>query len=237
MDLDVVEHLCYRIANTPIRKYPFPHQVVESVFPDAYYARLLASLPPTAAYRPLHDPGTAPAGKEYPERLVCHVAEAAETGSAAVREFWTDLNRWLTSVRFHDFLVAQYDPHAAARFGAGAALNTKVSTRLVRDFSRYAIGPHTDSPSKLISLLFYLPRDESMRHLGTSLYAPVDPAFRCPGSKHHDFAAFRRIAAVPYVPNTLFLFFKTDRAFHGVEPIEDANIERNLLLYNISVRA
>jgi hypothetical protein len=33
----------------------------------------------------------------------------------------------------------------------------------------------------------------------------------------------------------LFVFFRTDQSFHGVEPIHDENVERNLLLYNIYV--
>jgi hypothetical protein len=39
-----------------------------------------------------------------------------------------------------------------------------------------------------------------------------------------------------YRPNTLFAFFKTDRAFHGVDRISDANVVRDLLLYNLYVR-
>jgi hypothetical protein len=38
-----------------------------------------------------------------------------------------------------------------------------------------------------------------------------------------------------YRPNTLFAFFKTERAFHGVDPIADAEVVRDLLLYNIYV--
>jgi hypothetical protein len=107
--------------------------------------------------------------------------------------------------------------------------------RLVRDFTNYAISPHTDKPSKLISLLFYLPADASMRHLGTSIYAPNDPEFRCDGTAHYRFEDFKRAAAMDYVPNALFAFLRTDQAFHGVPKIGDANIERDVLLYNIYV--
>jgi len=39
-----------------------------------------------------------------------------------------------------------------------------------------------------------------------------------------------------YLPNALFAFLKTDFSFHGVEPIRERDIERNLLLYNIYLR-
>lgn len=91
-------------------------------------------------------------------------------------------------------------------------------------------------PSKLVSLLFYLPRDTTLQHLGTSVYLPLDPAMRCEGTARHRFDRFRRIATMPFVPNALLGFLKTDQSFHGVEAIEDQEIERNLLLYNIYVR-
>ena len=122
------------------------------------------------------------------------------------------------------------------RVGADSALDYEIDCRLVRDFSNYAITPHTDTPKKLVSLLFYLPEDESMKALGTSLYAPIDPNFRCEGRKHHAFGAFKRITTMPYLPNTLFGFFKTDNAFHGVERIEMPRIQRDSVLYNIYVR-
>jgi hypothetical protein len=33
----VEEHVCYQVANAPIRDYPYPHIYVESVFPPDFY--------------------------------------------------------------------------------------------------------------------------------------------------------------------------------------------------------
>jgi hypothetical protein len=41
---------------------------------------------------------------------------------------------------------------------------------------------------------------------------------------------------MPFAPNSLFAFFKTDNSFHGVEPVLDADTRRWLLLYDIYVR-
>jgi hypothetical protein len=38
-----------------------------------------------------------------------------------------------------------------------------------------------------------------------------------------------------YKPNTLFAFIKNDRSFHGVEPIGDQAVLRDILLYDIRV--
>ncbi|MFP6756765.1 MAG: hypothetical protein VCC99_00895 [Alphaproteobacteria bacterium] len=40
---------------------------------------------------------------------------------------------------------------------------------------------------------------------------------------------------MPYRPNSLFGFLKTDLSFHGVEPIEDEDIARDVILYDICV--
>ena len=38
---------------------------------------------------------------------------------------------------------------------------------------------------------------------------------------------------LPYVPNALFAFMKTPNSFHGVEPIEEPEVRRDLLLYDL----
>ena len=236
MSFDVEGYVRYRIANTPILSYPFPHQFVTSVFPEDYYAQLVAALPPTEAYRPLAQSGTVSQSDAYAERFACDLVDAEEReAERSEGHVLADLAGWLMGKSFRDFLLRLYQRHIVKRFGTDAGMRTDIDGRLIRDFSHYAIGPHTDKAQKLVSLLFYLPHDSSMQHLGTSIYAHLDPSFRCPGGPHYEFTNFRRVATMPYVPNSLFLFFKTDRAFHGVEPIQDENVERNLLLYNIYV--
>lgn len=108
----------------------------------------------------------------------------------------------------------------------------RADTRFVRDGEGYAIGPHTDGWNKVVSLLFYLPRDESDRDLGTSVYEPLQPGFICNGETHHPFDRFRRVWTAPFVPNSMFGFVRTGNSFHGVERVARP-VERNVLLYNI----
>jgi hypothetical protein len=89
----------------------------------------------------------------------------------------------------------------------------------------------------VISLLFYLPEDDTRPHLGTSVYIPKDGQFRCPGGPHHSFDGFERVYAMPYVPNTLFAFPKNDHCFHAVEPIVEPGVRRDLLLYDITIES
>ena len=42
-----------------------------------------------------------------------------------------------------------------------------------RDFTKYNLGVHTDTVGKLMSFLFYIPKDNTLSNIGTSLYKPI----------------------------------------------------------------
>ena len=134
-------------------------------------------------------------------------------------------------------VFGKFGPLIQARFQGQPGVEFYDEALLVRDSQNYALGPHTDSPLKVISFLFYLPADDAQAHLGTSIYVPKDRQFTCPGGPHYPFDRFDRMLTMPYLPNTLFAFLKTPNAFHGVEPVNDAGAQRNLLLYDVRIRS
>jgi hypothetical protein len=170
----------------------------------------------------------------YPERYILDPGKfAAQHPESPQAPFWRDFAGWIGGAAFPQLLLAKFQAHMDARFGAGASCRITQDINLLRDFTNYSIGPHTDSPHKMVSLLFYFPRDDGMQHLGTSIFEPVDPAFTSDGTGHFPFADFRKVYTAPYRPNSLFGFFKTHDSWHGVEPIGDQRVERNLMAYNI----
>jgi hypothetical protein len=235
MSLDVEQFVTYQIANAPVLAYPFPHFYVHPVFPEEFFAALRARMPGAQGYVRLDETGTVPKGS-YPERFVCSLTDLEEEEfQADAGGFWAGFNQWIGGAAFARLIMFKFREGIAERFGSGNELRTTTDLRLVRDITNYSISPHTDSPRKLVSLLFYLPADESMLDLGTSIYAPKDPALRCEGNGHHPFEGFKKVATMPYRPNSLFAFLKTDQAFHGVDRIEREQVTRDLLLYNIYV--
>jgi len=236
MSFDVEQFLHYRIANAQVLNYPFPHFYVPEVFPRQCYEELIATLPEQRYYKRLDETGTVPKGA-YPERFVCDLGDArrAELERDKHSGLWSDLVRVFQGPEFAHRVLTCFSDAVARRFGQNSELDFKLECRLVRDFSNYAISPHTDSPSKLVSLLFYMPPDDSMEELGTSIFVPKDPSFRCEGRSHHPFSLFKKVMTAPYLPNSLLGFFKTDNAFHGVERIERPRTQRDSILYNIYV--
>ena len=245
MAFDVEEFVHYQIANTPVRSYPYPHFYVQPVFPEAYYRRVLETMPDTEALTPINEFGTvgridkktgqmvkSPFEPRYLAELpVLEAEEQAAFGSGS--DTWHSLSSWLLGERFRNLIIGKFMAPIRARFGADARLVTTVEARFVRDMTDYSIKPHTDTPKKLVSLLFYLPPDDRLQALGTSVYVPKDPAFRCNGENRYPFEQFNKVMTAGFLPNSLFGFLKSDQAFHGVEVIKQPEIERNLLLYNI----
>ena len=237
MNPAVEEHVIYQLANAPLRPYPFPHLYVESIFPPEYYAELRDNWPSASRLTTLDTMGRVPAGA-YPERFVMPLKQSKINALPDdAREFWAGFEqRILGSTRFLYAAMDKFEPYLRKRFGAEfETTHFSHEALIVRDHSNYKLGPHTDSPRKVLSFLFYCPDDDSYSHLGTSIYTPVDPSFRCPGGPHHPFARFHKVTTMEYKPNTLFAFVKTDNAFHGVDPIRDADVLRDLILYDIQV--
>lgn len=233
------EHVIYTIANAPLRTYPFPHLYVDSIFPPDYYAELRRNWPNASQFVTLESTGRVPKGA-YPERFFMPLSnEAVGKLPEESQAFWTEFATWmLVSDRLLGAVLDKFEPFVRARFDQPLEdVEFSHEVLVVRDHSNYKLGPHTDAPHRVLSLLFYCPDDLAYSHLGTSLYTPIDPAFRCAGGPHYPHDWFRRVATMEYKPNTLFAFLKTDQSFHGVEPIRDADVLRDLILYDIRTNA
>jgi len=109
-----------------------------------------------------------------------------------------------------------------------------MSTSLVKDLSKYELGVHTDSPSKFLTFLFYIPNNDNLSNLGTALYQPKEKNFHLKNkvSNHYSIKDFELVKKVDFLPNTLFIFPRTNYSYHGVQRINVDGAERNLLLLN-----
>jgi len=196
-----------KINKAKVMKYPTPYIFIENIFPEELYQDILSNLPDN--YVSIE---TVRQLKGYKERLV----------SIPESFFWKDLDSKLRTGFIRNALCTKF----------GVSNDFIDETLLIRDLTGYKIGPHTDSLAKVISALFYLPSDESQLEAGTSLYLPKDKNFRCVGGPHHKFEYFDKITTVPFKPNSLFAFLKTDTSFHGVE-LYTGSKPRDVLLYDI----
>jgi hypothetical protein len=230
---DAELQLAYKFGNMPFSMFPCPHFYIPDVFPADFYQQLQENLPAPSSMQPIEEVRNL---KGYKERFVLGLdPRGLATLPADKQSFWADFASWLVGSRFRSLVLRKFQPYINQRFAGKGAVEFSDEALLVQDITDYRLGPHTDSPRKVVTMLFYLPADDSQSHLGTSLYLPNVPDFTCPGGPHHDRKSFSLLHTNPFMPNSLFAFFKTDNSFHGVEAIADPDCRRWLLLYDIYV--
>lgn len=178
------------------------------MFPEEFYSRLLTALK-AKTYEPLGQFGhrfwADPAGTPV-EDFDADILVAALVG--------------YFSKQFYDRFPNQDRPRLRGEF------------RFIRDEEAYKIGPHTDAPNKVVSLLFYLPENDEDSDLGTGVYIPNDRVKMCYGGPHYKFEEFTEVFRAPMVRNSCFGFWKTGHSWHGVQQIS-RKIQRDVLLFNI----
>lgn len=228
-------HMAYKITNANIQMFPYPHIYLENIFPQDFYQKILDNLPHPQLMQPIE---AVRAVKGYKERFVLELREQALASLPEQKSiFWKEIKRMLVDdSRFGNLVFSKFEPFISKRFAGKQNLRFYSESLLVEDTTNYALGPHTDSPRKVVTLLFYLPADNSQAHLGTSIYVPNDPDFTCAGGPHHGRDGFTRVHTNPFLPNSMFAFVKSDHSFHGVERLLDPDSRRWLLLYDIYVQ-
>ncbi len=234
MSSAVEAHVLSRIGRATVVREPFAHCVIDDIFPAEFYEDIIDHWPGESAWLPLGESGRVSRDR-YRERMVVLMDQAGFARlDPARRAFWSQsVGDWLLGAGLRRLLLAKFEGDLRDGGFASSLEETAGDALIVSDRTDYAIGPHTDAQHRVASLLFYLPEDSAFKRFGTSFYRPREPSFRCRGGPHYDFAAFERTATIDFVPNRLVVFPKSDRCFHGVEPVTLPGIERRLMIYNI----
>ena len=103
MFLDAELHLAYKIANTPILNFPFPHMYVENIFPDDFYSKIQENLLEQKEMTSLADNDTDNYGLAgYKERFIVDLAkeEAMSKVQKEKQKFLSELGEIFTKGTF-----------------------------------------------------------------------------------------------------------------------------------------
>ncbi len=207
---------------------PFHHITFRHCFPDDCYRRILEAMPSADDYRPmsgrskgndLHD------GK--PTRVKIDLfPEYVRALPQRRRAVWGDVGRALCAPRLQAAFVERLAPGLERRFGPDyAKVDLFPIPVLTRDITGYHIAPHTDTHWKGITVLLFLPRDESIKHVGTVVHA------RAPDG------SLQRTGQVDFAPNTGFAFAVGDDTWHSVDPVGPEVATRDLIILQYFVDA
>ncbi len=112
-------------------------------------------------------------------------------------------------------------PGLERRFGAGyGRVGMYCFPVLTRDLPGYRIGVHADTPWKGMTIQIYLPRDNSIEHMGT--------VFHKGGSAGSIYPVCTRM---PFSPNSGYAFAVAEDTFHSVDTLgEEVQTRDSILL-------
>jgi len=228
------KHLWRAISAARIEHSPFAHAFVGGAFPEPYYCDMLRYFPDSDA---LVSNSQAGRGNQLQARFVFEIKDDyLDSLPELQRKFWHKLGTWILGKELRTCVLDKFSEQVGVRFPHSRSVDFYSDAVLVEDHTTHSMGPHTDHPRKAVTLLFYLPTDQSQFHMGTSIFMPKDRTFECSGLAHHSFEKFDEVRSFPFVPNALFMFAKTGNSFHGLAPVVDPNARRRLLMLNINVR-
>lgn len=217
----VHEYVVDRINKSVIESFPYPYIIIDNIFPDNLYKLLLKNSISNTSL--LNLKAMKRVGSGYSDsRSVLNLEPHMPKLDNGIKDFWENFAKYM-HYHFQSMIMKKFKL---------SMKNSKGDLLYTRDTKNYSLGPHTDKITKLLTCLIYLPADNTNVNLGTSIYTPKDDNFRCIGGPHHKHENFNLYKTVDYIPNRMFCFLKTDKSFHGVEPI-DIEVERNLLIFDI----
>ena len=235
---DVTSHLVYQVINTPIREYPYPHFFNTSVFPQNFYAKIMKHMPEANNYETLKKQGlinvTDNDLKKFERRGVITLHDdKIQLIDEGIRDFWLELAKILMSPDFLIPLFAKFRHWITDEHGELLEIPYTTEISLFRDTEMWEMDPHTDQRNEILGLFFYLPPNDSTSHLGTSVYTPKEPGIAAEEFNRFPRKDFNCAYTAPFLPNSVFGFFRNNVSFHGVDYMKKTGDVRNLMTIQV----
>ncbi len=204
------EHLQKKIAEAEIIEDPFPHIVIENLFPQDFYNYALSQWPSNQHF----------VGQRIATNFGCIEGTGLNTNQ---KVFWrmfgeTIVNRYIKPAIIERLKSYLHLKPQLANFPI-EKLNPLTDFANLRQDSivdvdeNYYLGVHCDQLNIFSAVLIYFPEDANHPELGTTLYYPnPNPSLNIPYSNNFTFA--KRIY---FKPNTMHVMLQTPFSWHGAD--------------------
>ena len=225
----ILRHGVDSIRAATVFDKPYPHLIFQNFFAPDVYRTLIASWPDLDRYVDLNGARTR---KQYTlwDRRV-------EAGDAERTAMWRTVSDALSAPEIQAALRERLHKGLEMR-AKGSGENWPVPMYpqpvLYADFDGYAIKPHPDTRRKVLTMLVYMPEDESQRDLGTTVYK-ISPM----GVFAWKSYGLVKEKTAPFLPNTGFAFVVIHPAhsllhasWHGRETISLDNSKPRMTILN-----
>ena len=207
---------------------PFYHLVLDRVFPDDIYTAMLANMPASSDYRPMHgrSKGLDLADGTHTRVKIDLFPEYIRHLKPEKRAVWDLVGRALCSAAVRNAFVRRLKPALQRRFGPGyAKVGMFPIPVLTRDIPGYLITPHTDTRWKGITVQLYLPRDLSTPHIGTIFHRKLSDG------------TLTKETQMTFAPNSGYAFAVGTDTWHSADRIGNEVKTRDSILLTYFVDA
>jgi hypothetical protein len=206
----LVGFLLATVKRARLVETPFPHLEMNNILPDDVYKAMIATMPESADFRPMSTRRKTTTRQDgTPTRFkIDLLPEQIWRLPAEKRKVWGPVGRALCSAELRAAFVERLTPGIEHRLGPGfSPIGFFPIPILTRDIPGYAIQPHTDTHRKAITVQIYLPRNDSIAHVGTVFHERIADG------------SLRRAMQLKFSPNTGYAFAPWDDTWHSVDPV------------------
>ena len=213
---DVERSFADAVERSALQHDPFDHIYFDNVLEPRSYETLLSAMPDRRFYHELwHQDALRSDGSSTRLRMYLY-PELLRKLPTEQRRVWMPIARALCSAGLQAAFKRKFRAALEQRFGKPVEkLGLFPVPILLRDQPGYRIGIHSDIPTKAITVQFFLPRDDSQRHIGTIFHEgdKGEPA--------------ERTTQMPFMPATGYAFpVSLTKSWHSAASTTAADGER-----------
>ena len=238
-----VQHTAQKISRASVVSEPYEHVQIFDVFHPDMYACMLRKLPVSDEPYERLKPGVNRfmiSLYEYKKKAKRKKKNNKTIQDGFDADFWKEFGRIFSGKSFRDRWLALFDRTLTLRNPSWrnyAARELAFKVELNRDRDRYEIGPHTDSHGKWVTMLYYLPKDDThASDGGTAVIRSKSRREQFGDSTWEswtdpDFEVVRRAR---YVPNSVFAFAPCLSSWHAVPKLQQAFVRDSIQTFIMS---
>jgi len=216
---EILGHLIKVVRAVPLADKPFDHLQLNAVFPPSCYGQIIANLPETRYYGELnHSDARLPNGRSARRKLELRPAHLRKLPEPQ-RKIWSAIASAFNAPELEAIYKERFAAALERRFQKPVRdLKLHPAAMLLRDLGGYKISIHCDTFRKVITTQYYLPRDASQLHLGTTFH-----------EKKQD-GAFVEVETLEFAPNSGYGFPVVSDSWHSVRQMKNEDGARDSLM-------
>lgn len=196
------DKVIHKIKNTKLSKDPFLHLNVVNLFSEDEYEEILRSLPLDKDWEGITENNMR--RRSWQNQVYSFNHNKTYLTKSISEFFESDI--------FIDTLEKKFSKNFT-KYKSDA----KVKTVWCRDYDGASITPHRDQNNKLLSFLFYLPKDNNNPQNGTQLLEPVNQTVFERGDNHLQWYDFKKITDITFIRNKFICWTVDENSFHSVD--------------------